>query len=129
MDGFAADELAFELHLTSLSAAEQMEYAATVSRRLPASFAALHAGRIHPFQLRIIQDETSIFSDPDAATADKLLAEAVPGMTFGEVRSATHKLVLKLDPEAVRKRKEAAKTQTHVRPFRERSGKRRHGRP
>jgi hypothetical protein len=43
--------------------------------------------------LRIIEDETSILSDEDAAKADKHLAEAAPGMTFGEVRSAAHKLV------------------------------------
>jgi hypothetical protein len=122
LDEFAADELAFELHLTPLSAAEQMEYATTVATRLPKTFAALAAGRIHAVHLRIIEDETSILSDEDAATADKHLAEAAPGMTFGEVRSAAHKLVLKLDPEAVRKRKEAAKRQTQVRPFREKSG-------
>ena len=122
LDEFAADELAFELHLTPLSAAEQMEYSTTVTTRLPKTFAALAAGRIHPVHLRIIEDETSILSDKDAATADKHLAEAAPGMTFGEVRSAAHKLVLKLDPEAVRKRKEAGKRQTHVRPFRENSG-------
>ena len=122
LDAFAADELAFALHLTSLSAAGQMQYAASVATRLPRTFAALHAGRIHPFHLQIIEDETSILSDQDAAAADQLLAEAVPGMTFGEVRSAAHKLVLKLDPEAARKRKEAAKRDTHVRPFRERSG-------
>jgi Domain of unknown function (DUF222) len=122
LDEFAADELAFELHLTPMSAAEQMDYATTVATRLPQTFAALAAGRIHPVHLRIIEDETRILSDEDAATADKHLAEAAPGMTFGEVRSAAHKLVLKLDPEAVRKRKEAGKRQTHVRPFRENSG-------
>ena len=122
LDEFAADELAFELHLTPLSAAEQMDYATTVATRLPQTFAALAAGRIHPVHLRIIEDETRILSDEDAATADKHLAEAAPGMTFGEVRSAAHKMVLKLDPEAVRKRKEAGKRQTHVRPFRENSG-------
>jgi Domain of unknown function (DUF222) len=122
LDAFAADELAFALHLTSPSAAGQMQYSTSVATRLPQTFAALHAGRIHPFHLRIIEDETSILSDQDAATADRLLAEAAPGMTFGEVRSAAHRLVLKLDPEAVRKRKEAARSDTHVRPFRERSG-------
>ena len=40
-DEFAADELAGELHLTPLSAREQMEYACTVAGRLPATFAAL----------------------------------------------------------------------------------------
>ena len=99
-----------------------MTYATSVATRLPRTFAALHAGRIHPVHLQIIQDETSILTDADAATADKLLAEAAPGMTFSEVRSAAHQLVLKLDPEAARKRKEAAKRDTHVRPFREQSG-------
>ena len=44
-DAFAADELAAELHLTALSAQGQMDYAGTVATRLPATFAALAAGR------------------------------------------------------------------------------------
>ena len=43
-------------------------------------------------------------------------------MTFGELRYAARKLVPKLDPDAVRKRKEAAKREAHVRRFREESG-------
>ena len=121
-DAFAADELAAGLHLTPLSAAAQLDYATAVAGRLPQTFAALGAGRIHPVHLRIIEDETSILSDADAARADAILAEAAPGMTFGEVRSAAHKLVLKLDPDAVRKRKEAARREAHVRRFREDSG-------
>src|SRR5271170_1756322 len=121
-DEFAPVELAFELHLTPQSAAELMQYSAAIVARLPATFAALAAGQIHPVHLRIIEDETRILTDADAAKADAFLAEAAPGMTFGELRSAAHKLVLKLDPEAVRKRKEAAKRETHVRRFREESG-------
>jgi len=121
-DEFAADELADELHLTPLSAARQMEYAGTVAGRLPKTFAALAAGRIHPVHLKIIEDETSILTDKDAAHADEVLAEAAPGKTFGELRSAAHKLALQLDPEAVRKRKEAAQREAHVRRFREDSG-------
>jgi hypothetical protein len=122
LDEFAPDELAFELHQSRLSAAGQMTYASSVTTQLPRTFAALAPGRIHPVHLRIIAEETSILSDADAAKADVALAEAAPGLTFGEVRSAAHKLVLKLDPEAVRKRKEAAKRETHVRQFREDSG-------
>jgi len=44
-----------------------------------------------------------------------VLAGAAPGMTFGEVRHAARKLILRLDPEAARKRKEAARGQAHVR--------------
>ena len=45
---FAADELADELHLTPQSAAAQIDLACTVAERLPAMFAAMRAGRIHP---------------------------------------------------------------------------------
>jgi Domain of unknown function (DUF222) len=121
-DAFAADELASELHVTQLSAAGQMDYAATVAARLPATFAALAAGRIHPVHVQIIEDETSILSGQDAAKADAVLAEAAPGKTFGELRHAARKLILQLDPEAVKKRKEAARGEAHVRRFREDSG-------
>jgi hypothetical protein len=72
--------------------------------------------------VRIIEDETSILTDQDAAKADAVLAESAPGKTFGELRSAAHKLVLRLDPEAARKRKEAARGEAQVRRFRENSG-------
>src|SRR5580704_17672787 len=97
-DEFAPVELSFELHLTPQSAAELMQYSAAVAARLPATFAALAAGRIHPVHLRIIEDETRILTDADAAKADAFLAEAA------------------------RKRKEAAKREAHVRRFREESG-------
>jgi hypothetical protein len=121
-DQFAADELAAELHLTPLSAAGQMEYAGQVTGRLPETFAALAAGQVHPVHVRIIEDETRVLSEDDAAQADAVLAQAAPGMTFGQLRSAAHKLVLLLDPEAAKKRKEAARGDAHVRRFREVSG-------
>ncbi len=121
-DEFAPEELAFELHLTPQSAAGQMDYASTVAARLPATFAALAAGRIHPVHVRIVEDETRFLNDEDAARADAVLSGLAPGMTFGELRHAAHKLILKLDPEAARKRKDAGKQDAHVRRFREDSG-------
>jgi hypothetical protein len=122
ISAFAADEIARELHLTWQSAAGELSYAKTVAERLPRTFAALAAGRIHAVHLRIIEDETHVLSAKDAARADEILAETAPGRTFGEVRSAAHRLVLKLDPDAVQRRKDAAKRETQIRPFRERSG-------
>ncbi|HEV2932248.1 MAG TPA: DUF222 domain-containing protein, partial [Streptosporangiaceae bacterium] len=119
---FAADELADELHLTWQSAAGQIAYAKAVGDRLPRTFAALAAGIIHPVQARIIEDETSILSAEDAARADEELAEKAGSMTFGRLRSYAHRLILKLDPDAARKRKEAARQDAHVRRFREDSG-------
>ncbi len=118
---FAADEVAAELHLTGQSAAGQMQYAATVEARLPRCFAALSAGRIHPVHLRIIDDETALLSEEDAAQADEALA-GMGSLTFGRLRSKAHQLVLKLDPDASRRRKEAAKRDAHVRHYPEMSG-------
>jgi hypothetical protein len=119
---FAADELAAELGLAWMSAAGQITYARTVAKRLPRTLAALAAGRIHPVHLRIIEDETSVLSDEDAAQADEVLAGLAGSKTFAQLRYAGHRLVLKLDPDAVHKRKEAAKKEAHVRRFREDSG-------
>ena len=119
---FAADELASELHMSQQSAAGQMDFAAEVPKRLPKTFAALAAGQIHPVHLRIVEDETRYLTDADAAKADAVLAGAASGQTFGELRYAAHKLVLKLDPDTARKRKEAARREAHVRRFREDSG-------
>jgi Domain of unknown function (DUF222) len=122
VEEFAADQLAHELHLTIQSAAAQMDYASTVANRLPATYAALHAGTIHPVHVRIIEDETRILSAEDAARADAVLAEAAGSLTFGKLRSAAHRLVLELDPESAERRKQAAKQDAHVRAFREDSG-------
>ena len=119
---FAADELAAELRLTWPSAAGQIDYACAVAGRLPRTLAALAAGTIHPVHARIIEDETSVLSAADAARADAELAGAAGSKTFGQLRGYAHRLVLKLDPDAARKRKEAARREAHVRRFREGSG-------
>jgi Domain of unknown function (DUF222) len=119
---FAADQLACELHLTNASAAAQMDYARTVTSRLPVTCAALHAGTIHPVHVRIIEDETRVLSAQDAAKADAVLAEVAGALTFGKLRSTAHRLVLELDPESAERRKETAKQDAHVRTFREDSG-------
>jgi hypothetical protein len=119
---FAADELACELHLTAGSAAGQMEYAGTVTVRLPQCLAALYDGRMHPVHLRIIEEETRIVSAADAAEADAVLAGIAGSLTYGKLRPAVHRLVLELDPESVQRRKDAGRRNTQVRPFREDSG-------
>jgi hypothetical protein len=72
--------------------------------------------------VKIIEEVTSILSDEDAAIADEKLAGLAQSKTYGELRRAATKLVLRLDPEAVRKRKEKARGEARVRSFREESG-------
>ena len=119
---FAADQLACELHLTSRSAAVQLDYAAAVAARLPRCLAALYAGSLHPVHLRIIEEETQILSPEDAAAADAALAGTAGALTFGKLRSAAHRLVLELDPDAAARQKEAGRRNAYVQPFREPSG-------
>jgi Domain of unknown function (DUF222) len=119
---FAADELACELHLTAGSAARQMDYADTVTTRLPRCLTALYDGRMHPVHLRIIEEETRILPAEDAAEADVVLAGIAGSLTYGKLRSAAHRLVLELDPESAARRKDAARKDAQVRPFREDSG-------
>ena len=114
--------MAAELHLTQQSAAEQIWYAREVAGRLPRCFAALGAGQIHPVHLRIIEDETALLGPEDMARADAILAGLAGPLTFGQLRSKAHRLVLKLDPDAARKRKEQARQDARVRRFREDSG-------
>ncbi|HLK72450.1 MAG TPA: DUF222 domain-containing protein [Streptosporangiaceae bacterium] len=119
---FAADELTGVLNRTWQSIAGELSYAKAVTERLPRTFAALGAGRIHPVHLQIIEDETRFLKPEDAARADEILAQQAPSLTFGKLRSAAHRLMLKLDPEAAQRRKEAARRETHIRAFREASG-------
>jgi hypothetical protein len=96
---FAADALAPDLMGMTWQAAEgQIIYACTVAARLPVTFAALRAGKIHPVHLRIAEDETSYLDDKYLAEADEKLAAAAQSKMFGAFRAYAHRVILKLDP-------------------------------
>jgi hypothetical protein len=119
---FAADELMGEFHLTLEAATAQIGYACTVADRLPRTFAALAAGQIHPVAVKIIEDETRYLSAKNVAKADAVLAELAQSKSFGRLRCAAHRLVLKLDPDYAKLRKDEDRKYAHVRRFREHSG-------
>ncbi|MBV9445096.1 MAG: DUF222 domain-containing protein [Streptosporangiaceae bacterium] len=119
----AADEIGWKNRMTWQSAADRMARACATAERLPCTLAALRDGRIDPGCLTMIADLTSVLTPEDVAEADRLLAEAAAHKTYGELRAAAARLVMRLDPDAVRRRKEeAAKRDAHVRLFREDSG-------
>ena len=97
---FAADQLACELHLTSRSAAVQLDYAAAVAARLPRCLAALYAGCCTRCTCGSSKRKPRSCPPEDAATADAALAGTAGSLTFGKLRSAAHRMVLELDPEA-----------------------------
>ncbi|MBV9381597.1 MAG: hypothetical protein JO242_13120, partial [Streptosporangiaceae bacterium] len=91
---FASHELAPELVITDRAAEELMRRAAQVARRLPACLAALHAGQVSEFQLKIAADATVGLSDADALEADKLIAAAAPALTPGMLRTMCARTVM-----------------------------------
>ncbi len=108
--------------MTWLAAASRISYACDLAGRLPVTFAALGGGLIDPVHARIIAEQTDVLSAADAAAADPVLAAAAQAKTYGELRAAAARLVLKLDPDAAERRKQARRKEAHVRPFREESG-------
>ena len=108
--------------MSQQSAAGQMDFATEVARRLPATFAALGAGRIHPVHLRIIEEETRYPVRRGRRQGRRRPGRRGPRHDVRGAALAARKLVLKLDPDADRKRKEAAQREAHVRRFREESG-------
>jgi Domain of unknown function (DUF222) len=119
----AADEVGWKTRMSWQSAGARMARACAAAERLPGTLAALRQGRIDPGYVIVIADYTSVLSAQDAAEADRLLAGAAAHQTYGELRAAAARLVMRLDPDAVRRRKEqAAKRDAHVRLFREDSG-------
>jgi hypothetical protein len=118
----AADEIGFATRMTWTGAADRMSFGAAVAGRLPATFAALRDGAIDPVHARIIEEYTAVLSPEDAARADEILAAAAAGLTPGQLRARAARVVLRLDPDAARRRREAARRDASVRAFREESG-------
>jgi Domain of unknown function (DUF222) len=119
---FAGDELAPELGMTPFAAARHLGYARDVARRLPVTFAALRAGLVDGYRVKIIAEATQWLSDEDAAEADQLLAVSAAQLTYGRLRNAAARLALMLDPEAAARRKDEATKNARVTCFREDAG-------
>jgi hypothetical protein len=108
-DGEYADaELAMELGCSALTAGRRMDFSAHLSRRLPATFAGMAIGVISGYKAKLIYEFTRFLSDEQAAEADKILAEAAPGMNPGQLKDKAARLEMKLDPDGVQRRKEEA---------------------
>jgi Domain of unknown function (DUF222) len=118
----AADEAGFKTRMTWTSAQNQMAAALTGRDRLPATFAALGAGRLDRLRLKIIAEQTAYLSPEDAAKADVLLAAAAQTRTWGQLTAFAARLVARLDPAAAQRRKDAGRRQANVRIWQESSG-------
>jgi Domain of unknown function (DUF222) len=108
---FAADELGMELVTSPGAARDRMDLATDLATRLPATRAGLAAGVIDGYRAHLIWRYTRILADADAATADAILAAAAPALRYDQLARKALALAMKLDPEAVKRGKDEARTE------------------
>ena len=114
-------ELALLLTRTRRSAGHLLDFAHSLAR-LPATQAALAAGRIDRDRADVIAYETGLLDDALAAAVEQLIIEDAPVLTTGKLRARVRRAVLAADPEAARRRAEEAAKDARVELINERSG-------
>lgn len=115
------NELALLLTLTRRSAGTLLELAANLAR-LPATQAALAAGRIDRARADVIAYETGLLDDQLAAAVEQLVVEDAPRLTTSGLRARLRSAVIAADPAAARRRAEKAARDARVELYDERSG-------
>ncbi len=107
--GFPGDELAMELVTTPLDAGHRIDDATDLTSRLPMTLAGMAAGVIDEARASWIALHTRCLSPEDAAYADEVLAAAAPDLRVDQLADRAARLAAKLDPAAVKARKERAR--------------------
>jgi len=103
---FPDAELGMELVTSQNAARDQMELATDLQTRLPRTWAALGAGLIDDYRVRLIWRPTRHLSGADAARADEILAALAPGLRYDQLARKAVAVAMKLDPEAFTRGKE-----------------------
>jgi hypothetical protein len=115
------NEAAILLAVTRYSAQKLLDFAAALSR-LPATTAALWAGRIDREKAELIAFETALLDAELAAAVELLIIEDAPRLTTTILRRRLRRAVIAADPAAARRRAAKAARQARVELFDEQSG-------
>ncbi|MDR3036606.1 MAG: 13E12 repeat family protein, partial [Kitasatospora sp.] len=110
---FVAAEVAMALTLTGRAAGAELDLALDLAAR-PATAAALEAGEIDLPRAKII---TSLLGPLSTAHADAVEARILPrasGLTTGQLSAALRRAILRVDPDAARRRREDAEREARV---------------
>jgi Domain of unknown function (DUF222) len=107
--GFPGEELTIELVTTPVDAGHRIDDAIDLTTRLPRTLAGMAAGLIDEVRAGCIAMYTRSLSPADAARADEILAQAAPDLRVDQVSQRAAALERKLNPEAVKARKDRAK--------------------
>ena len=120
---FPGEELAIELLAGPVEASHMIDDATDLATRLPATLAGMAAGLIDEARAGVIAVHTRCLTAADAALADGILAALAPTLRLDQLARKAGALEMRLDPEAVKARKEhARRTRQRVEVRREESG-------
>jgi hypothetical protein len=111
---YLTEEVAQALTLTSASADGLVRFATDLIERLPGTFSALAAGDIDYLKARTLWHCTGQVSDEIATEIETRVLPRASRQTTGEIRAKTRRLVRRLDPQALRQRREAAQRRRDV---------------
>jgi hypothetical protein len=106
---FPGEELATELVCTARYADERIWQATDLATRLPRTLAGMADGTIDATRAYLIWSYTWCLTAQDAARADEALAAAAPGLRPDQLGRKAAALEMKLDPAAVKRRREHAR--------------------
>ena len=121
-DEHVEEEVAFALSWTAYAAEAHTGLAHATIVRQPAVHAALQAGQIDLPKAKVLLEEVELLDDEQATT---VIARVLPDAatdTTGKLRHKLRRLVLAIDPDAVRKRHQKALADRDVTLIRHRDG-------
>jgi len=110
----AVGQVGLALTLTDYGAAERAELAVALSWRLPATGAALAAGRIDLDRAEAIATATAVLSEDAARAVEAAVLPDASWETTTELRRQLRRAVIAADPDAAERRRENAERQARV---------------
>jgi Domain of unknown function (DUF222) len=111
---FAPSEVALALTLTEGGAEYWMDLAVSMTRRLPATVAALRAGRIDLARAKLIETFTAGLDDELTGQVERRVLGNAEHQTTGQLRASLQRAVIVADPAAAERRREEAERNARV---------------
>jgi hypothetical protein len=108
-------EIALALGIADRTSDARVAVACDLVERLPGTVAAMCSGQVTLSRARVILEETVHLEAEQRAVVEETMLAKAAGLTPGNLRRSTRRLVEKLDAEAVVKRREAAKADRWLR--------------
>jgi Domain of unknown function (DUF222) len=122
-DKSLAYEAAQALAVSVPTAQAMMALASDLHDRLPGIEDLLTSGLLAYAKARAVSDVFACLSPEDAAAAEALILDELPGKNYGQVLKLAQQAALTVDPDsATRRREDAEREQARVNLFREDSG-------